>query len=278
MKAFIHFSVVLSNHPGGLTQAWKSSSLTNLLFESSQTSIIASLSSSPSHTTATALLQHPFLTTTTTTSLLTTDTTSNTTLFKVLYSPFPVCFLPLESETHALFSSQLLYYFLFPFSDDRLWKFILCKMEHFHLGFFLLGSLNNICFTYRILNDMFDIVLLGQDNQQENDDEEEEQEQEQRLNGITRRLSKLLKGFLLTYCCSLVILFWIHFNIFAFQYDSKNDYNSKRFIAELPLWTLRWVTLGVAVGDFATRGIYRWLTKITNCVDQEDVLSLPENC
>ncbi len=284
MKAFIHFSVLLTNHPGGITQAWKSSSLTNLLFKSSQTSIIASFSSSSSSTASsssytTSTLLKTFTTSTTAETILSLSSSlNNTTLVKVLYSPFPVCFLPAtQNGTHALFSSKLLYYFLFPFSDDRLWKLILCKLEHFHLGFFLLGSINNIYFTYKILNDMFDIVLLGQDNQQQQQDEDEdEEEQEQRLNGITRRLSKLLKGFLLTYCCSLVVLFWIHFNIFAFHFDSKSDYNSKQFVAELPLWTLRWVTLGVAVGDFATRGIYRWLTKITNCVDQEDVLSIPE--
>ncbi|KAI8640539.1 hypothetical protein BD408DRAFT_419707 [Parasitella parasitica] len=258
MKAFIHFSVLLTNHPGGLTQAWETSSLTRLLFDSSQTSILASIS--PSHYSTSS---------------------TNSTSIRVLYSPFPVCILPSPASTatsasHALFSNQILYYFLFPFSDERLWQLILCKLEHFHLGFFLLGSVNNIYFTYRILNDMFDIVLLGQD-QQDNDDDVQEDE-EQRLNSITRRLSKLLKGFLLTYCCSLVILFWIHFNIFAFHVDSQYEYTtSKQFVAELPLWTLRWVTLGIAVGDFAARGIYRWLTRITNCVDQEDVLSLPEN-
>lgn len=256
MKAFIHFSVLLSNYPGGLTQAWASSSLTRLLFTSSQTSILASLSSS---------------------HRIQPISNTNSASIRVLYSPFPVCILPSSSnDSHALFSNQLLYYFLFPFSDERLWQLILCKLEHFHLGFFLLGSVNNIYFTYKILNDMFDIVLLGQD-QQDNDDDVQEDE-EQRLNSITRRLSKLLKGFLLTYCCSLVILFWIHFNIFAFHVDSQYEYTtSKQFVAELPLWTLRWVTLGIAVGDFAARGIYRWLTRITNCVDQEDVLSLPEN-
>jgi hypothetical protein len=302
MKAFIHFSVLLTNHPGGLTQAWQSNSLIKLLFTSIQTSIIASFSSSSAS--ANSILQQavsktssavasaaatsftsPVLSKTllsssaaAATSAAVKDTAAAT--FRVLYSPFPVCFLPptitnqTSVESHALFSSQILYYFLFPFSDDRLWQLILCKLEHFHLGFFLLGSVNNIYFTYKILNDMFDIVLLGQDNT--NNEAPVEIDEEQRLDGITRRLSKLLKGFLLTYCCSLVILFWIHFNIFAFHVDSKYEYTSNQFVAELPLWTLRWVTLGVAVGDFTARGIYRWLSKLTNCVDQEVVLSLPE--
>jgi hypothetical protein len=236
MKAFIHFSVLLSNYPGGFTQAWTSNSLSHLML-----------------TSITASLHQP---------------TTNTSPFRVLYSPFPVCFS--SSANHTLFSSNIMYYLLFPFSDERLWQLMLCKLEHFHLGFFLLGSINNIYFTYKILNDMFDIVLLGQDQQQQ------EEEPVEMIDSITRRLGKLLKGFLLTYCCSLVILFWVHFNIFAFHVDAKYE-TSKQFVAELPLWTLRWVTLGIAVVDFAARGIYRWLSRITNCVDQEDVLSLPEN-
>ncbi|KAG2195897.1 hypothetical protein INT47_002940 [Mucor saturninus] len=271
MKTFIHFSVLLTNYPGGLSQAWASNSLTKLLYKSSKSSIIASFSSSSS------LLQSITSNASSTVSPLFLSETppSNAaaaTTFRVLYSPFPVCFLPdTSNESHALFSSGLLYYFLFPFSDDRLWQLILCRLEHFHLGFFLLGSINNIYFTYKILNEMFNIVLLG-----DGQDEEDIEVEEQSLDSITRRLSKVVKGFLLVYCCSLVILFWIHFNIFAFHVDAQYEYTSKQFVAELPLWTLRWVTLGVAVGDFATRGIYRWLSKMTNCVDQEDVLSLPE--
>lgn len=243
MKAFIHFSVLLSNYSGGITQAWANHSLPSLFYESLKTSSSTMNSNSTIH---------------------------------VLYSPFPVCFAP-STNDHALFSNRLVYYFLLPFSDARLWQIILCRLEHFHLGFFLLGSINNIYFTYKILNDMFDIVLLGQDQQDEDIMVLPEEFQEQRMDGIAKRFSKLLKGFLLTYCCSLVILFWIHFNIFAFHADSQHEYTSRQFLAELPLWILRWVTLGIAVGDFAARGLYRSLTKMTNCVDKEDVLSLPEN-
>jgi hypothetical protein len=230
MKTFIHFALLLTTHPGGITQAWTSHSLFHLFIQSIQSSIFASFS---------------------------TDYFAGT--FRVHYSPFPVCLR--STDTHSLFTSPLLYYTLFPFSDDRLWQLILCKLEHFHLGFFLLGSINNIWFTYKILNDMFDIVLFGQDEHHDR---------------ITQgnRLSKVLKVVLLAYCCSLVVLFWIHFNIFAFHVDT--DYNSKQFVAELPLWTLRWVTLGVAVADFATRGIYRRLGQLSKSVDEEDVLSLPE--
>lgn len=238
MKAFIHFSVLLLNYPGGITQVWSNQSIFKLLGNSIQSSIFAS----------------------TTSSLIDTNNT-----IQVIYSPFPVCVSP-PTNNHALFSNQILYYFLLPFSDERLWQLILCKLEHFHLGFFLLGSINNIIFTYKLLNDMFDIVILGQHNQDE--------EPEEHNTTIARRLGIVLKHFLLTYCCSLVILFWIHFNIFAFHADSQT---TRQFVAEFPLWILRWVTLGIAVGDFATRGIYRWLTKMANCVDEQDVLSLPEN-
>lgn len=240
MKVFIHFSVSFLNYPGGITQIWNDHSFISLLWHSIQSSIITSTSTSINN-----------------------NSITNNYSIQVIYSPFPVCTSNVNNNSHALFSNQILYYLLFPFSDERLWQLILCRLEHFHLGFFLVGSVNNIIFTYKLLNDMFDIVIMGH-----------HQEEEQRSGIISRRLSKLLKNFLLTYCCSLVILFWIHFNIFAFH---DNSQTTRQFVAELPLWILRWVTLGISVGDFATRGIYRWLSKIADCVDKQDVLSLPEN-
>ncbi|KAI8371002.1 hypothetical protein BD560DRAFT_112353 [Blakeslea trispora] len=44
MKAFIHFSVLLTNYSGGITQAWTS----NQFFELATASVLASLSSPPS--------------------------------------------------------------------------------------------------------------------------------------------------------------------------------------------------------------------------------------
>ncbi|KAI8981914.1 hypothetical protein BDF20DRAFT_435866 [Mycotypha africana] len=255
MKAFIHFSVLLTNYPGGLARAWTNNSFMKLLFTTSQTSLLSSFSSS---------------------ATIVNSSTNST--FQLLYAPFPVCFSPSNSGTHALLSNELLYYFLFPFSDERLWQLVLCKLEHFHLGFFLLGSLNNIYFTYKILNDMFDIVLLGQDQQQQQLDDNPINNDNIEPDNITKRMCKILKGFLLVYCCSLVILFWIHFNIFAFHIDSSQSaYTSRQFVAELPLWILRWVTLGIAVVDFTARGIYSWLSRYTMRVDEEDVMSLPEN-
>lgn len=279
MKTLIHFSVHVSNQPGGLPGVWSAGTLTEFLISSTQNSLRRSLQPTTTMT----------------------DGSSSSSMH-VLYTPFPICFRNPESSTHSLISSRFLYYFLFPLADERLWQLILCRLEHFHLGFFLLGSINNIWFTYRILNDMFDIVLAVQqhDNRQLAGDEDGNQEHDivqaaavvaaaaqndARLDGMTRRLGKLVKGFLLTYCCSLVVLFWIHFNLFAFHVDGRventNDsremYSSKQFLAELPLWTLRWVTLGVAVADFAVRGVYGWLTQMTSCIEDEEVVSLPEN-
>ncbi|RCH86381.1 hypothetical protein CU098_005561 [Rhizopus stolonifer] len=236
MKILIHFSVLLSNHPGGLTQAWTSNSFFDVLLKSGQTAIMATFSQSS-----------------------TSDASSH-----VLFSPFPVCSANGLSDSHSLLSNWLLYYFLFPFSDDRFWELILCRLEHFHLGFFLLGSICNIVFTCKLLNDMFDIVLLPQD--------EDEDEEDASFNVFFARLCKITKGFLLTHCCSLIVFFWIYFNIFAFHIDSNSEH---MFVAKLPLWILRWVTLGLTVAEFA-KNVYHGLSKIMYGVDQEDVLSLPE--
>ncbi|KAG2219236.1 hypothetical protein INT45_009844 [Circinella minor] len=300
-------AVQLSNYSGGLHEVWNSGSLMKIIITSVENSLRRSF-------------------------LIFTDIQPNETFSsfatqsKVLYTPFPVCFRSASDTDHSLVTSTLLYYFLFPLADDRLWHFILCRLEHLHLGFFLLGSINNIWFTYKILNDMFDIVLAVQQDQaevaadddhvmeaiaqQQDDnnmigDEEDEgdgnqehdimqaavavaaaAQNDQRIDNLTRRLGRLVKGFLLTYCCSLVVLFWIHFNLFAFHTDAQGQddetiadnneeriYSSRQFVAEFPLWTFRWVTLGIAVGDFATRGIYGWLARITNCVDDEEVIS-----
>ena len=306
MKTLIHLSVQLSNYPGGLFEVWSSGSLMKIIIASAENSLRRSfLIFSDLHPNETF--------------------SSFATQRKVLYTPFPVCFRSSSDTNHSLVTSTLLYYFLFPLADDRLWHFILCRLEHLHLGFFLLGSINNIWFTYKILNDMFDIVLAvqqdqgeaggdddrgmaavaqQQDNNMIGDEEDEEDgnqghdmmqaavavaaaaQNHQRIDNLTRRLGKLVKGFLLTYCCSLVVLFWIHFNLFAFRTDVRGQddtavannseeeiYSSRQFVAEFPLWTFRWVTLGIAVGDFATRGIYGWLARITNCVDDEEVIS-----
>lgn len=263
MKAFIHLSLQVANQPGGLSDLLTSGTLIKMFLSSIRKS---------TRRTVDVDLATPR---------------------RVLYTPFPVCFnSSTHTDTHALVSSNILYYFLFPFADERLWRLILCRLEHFHLGFFLLGSINNVWFTYKVLNDMFDIILAVQHHPEHGQEADivnavaavaVATNNNARFERFTRSAGKIIKGFLLTYCCSLVVLFWIHFNLFAFHIDTHpNDaeeqtYNSRQFVAELPLWTFRWVTLGVAVGDFASRGIYNWLAQLTNCIDDEEVVSLPEN-
>lgn len=242
----IHLSIQLTNYPGGLYEIWMSGSFTNLIKYSTQNSIRQPFS----YARQVVLGTH-----------------------KVIYSPFPVCYRSVGySETHSLVSSQLLYYMLFPFTDERIWHFLLCRLEHLHLGFFLVGSINNICFTYKILSDMFDIILTAQQQQ--------EADQQDLRGAFMQRAAKLTKGLLLTYCCTLVILFWAHFNLFAFQVDTKGDtdiYTTRQFLLELPLWSFRWMTLGIALVDFAIRNIYGTLTNIFDCIDEEEIVSLIED-
>ncbi|KAI7868915.1 hypothetical protein BDF14DRAFT_1789317 [Spinellus fusiger] len=277
MKGCIHLSVILSNYPGGLVKSWSLHTMADMFYKSSRSSLFTVFSSA-----APADL-------------------------RVVYSPFPVCFRTSPSNDHTLFSNNALNFFLFPFSDERLWQLVLCRLEHFHLGFFLLGSVNNILLTYRVLDDMFDIVLLGvrEEHQQEQnetpvleqdtpraadtvitpaavmaaDNDDDNDNEENTLPVTSHRVGKLIKGMLLFYCCSLVVLFWVHFNVFAFHTDKSEPQmsTSQQFVAELPLWTLRWVTLGIAVGDFALRGIYEWLGRVTHCITEEEVLTLPNN-
>ncbi|ORZ03509.1 hypothetical protein BCR43DRAFT_501362 [Syncephalastrum racemosum] len=236
MKLFILFSVHIANHPGGLYDMIPSGSILPALLSATQSSVLTK-----------PLFALPML---------------PESPHRVLYTPFPVCFR--SSPDNDLFSNELLYWLFYPFADERLWRLLLCRLEHFHLGFFFLGSVNNIYFTYKTLNDMFDLVMLSQA------DEPNEFE------WVRRRFGPFLKNFLLTYCCALVLLFWIHFNLYAFQVDSTDtvDFSSRRFLAELPLWTLRWITLGVAVIDFGTRRVYGWLTRIASRVDEEEVISI----
>ncbi|KAI7874762.1 hypothetical protein K492DRAFT_211365 [Lichtheimia hyalospora FSU 10163] len=245
MKILVHLSIQLTNYPGGIYEIWTSGSFTNLIKYSTQNSIRQPFS----YAQQVVLGTH-----------------------KVIYAPFPVCYRSTGySETHSLVSNQLLYYMLFPFADERMWHFLLCRLEHIHLGFFLVGSVNNICFTYKILSDMFDIILTTQ----------QQQADEQDLRGaLMQRAAKLIKGLLLIYCCTLVVLFWAHFNLFAFQVDTKGDvdiYSTRQFLIELPLWSFRWVTLGIALVDFAVRNIYGSLANIIDCIEDEEIVSLAEN-
>ncbi|KAI9306215.1 hypothetical protein BJ944DRAFT_263919 [Cunninghamella echinulata] len=351
MKVIIQFSAYITKDPnGGLIEAWKNKQFASFLFSTIQKSIVSSIFPStipPNH---------------------------------VNYSPFSICYMDQHHQLssistslslssihlegympfyHSILSNQTLYILFFPFSDERLWQFLLCRCQHLHLGFFLLGSVANVWYTYQILYDMFDIVFMGeeenemdqfimQDEPVTNNVENEENQHPQRpsfLSILTRKIGTIAKGFLVSYCCMLVILFWIHFNLFAFvepnpsssfsstsstslstsvlttassisssstltsppllnkftplskieNLDSSFSTSSSssspvelllqqqlisiknQFITELPLWTLRWVTLGVAVISVMVKVIYPWISQLTSCIDQEIVLSVPEH-
>ncbi|KAI8088934.1 uncharacterized protein BX664DRAFT_331755 [Halteromyces radiatus] len=268
MKMIIHFSALVTNGPeGGYSQAWMDGTFRQLLYSSIRTAFLSMLS----------------------------NTTPSS--HYVNFSPFPICAATSSTNhpsitstlgslfsyssyvSHSLLASRTLYFLTFPFSDDRLWRFMLCQLDHIHLGFFLLGSIANIWYTCHILSDMFDIVFMGDDIEQLNN------------NGfnsamglgmmLSRQGGNIAKRLLVTYCCAIIILFWIHFTLLVFVVSESpaNHYQhlqtSSQFITELPLWGLRWATVGVAVGSVMKKVIYPWLSRRTSCIDQEIVVSLP---
>ncbi|KAI8330190.1 hypothetical protein BC941DRAFT_518283 [Chlamydoabsidia padenii] len=279
MKMIIHFSALLMNDPssGGWSQAWSNGRLFQLVLSSARIAFHSMLNNTlPTH---------------------------------VNYSPFAVCDTqPTDGAwmSHSIIHSKPIYAICFPFFDDRLWQFLLCRLEHFHLGFFLFGSIANIWYTCHILNDMFDIVFMS-DTQDFDMVPPQSDIQETRLGMMTRQGGKLVKRLLVTYCCMLVALFWIHFNLLAFVESSSTSSSStttlidtttkgsstcsenqklqqqqqyqptNQFLVELPLWTLRWVTLGVAVGSVMAKVIYPWLGRLTSCIDHETILSIPSD-
>ncbi|CAO3590464.1 unnamed protein product [Absidia cylindrospora] len=328
MKMIIHFSALLTKDPaGGYHQEWTNGTFLSFIFSCGRTAIRTILTNSNS-----PISHH------------------------VNYAPFAVCVKPdpismvnsrLSSEDFFLVNSMVnnvtFYALFFPFLDDRFWRFLLCRLEHFHLGFFLFGSVANIWYTCHILSDMFDIVLMvdnqGLENQTERNQQQDrlqqtirdhhQQQQHQRhdsdfgihrydtrLERMQRQGGKLIKRLLVTYCFLLVALFWIHFNLMAFvvsdtdatttdstvamtetlsstilpvstkgltllQQQQQQHYlqspqqSLNQFLIELPLWMLRWITLGVAVGSVMVKIIYPWLGRVTNCIDHETILSLP---
>ncbi|KAI8074854.1 hypothetical protein BC940DRAFT_418 [Gongronella butleri] len=288
---------------------------------------------------------------------------------------------------HSMVPGHLLYALLFPLADDRMWHWLLCRLSHLHLGFFLLGSVANVWYTYQILSDMFDFLFMAdhdhmlppapplppqmqpvppppprpaaqlhqtrhprpedthhhangppdhapvaedlhqhqqQDLQQEHAPYLQPQPQNEPflrpqphqhvpfhaaathhvrrqdvmawIRTAQHQAIRFAKQLLVTYCCLLVILFWIHFNLLAFVVMTRPVHQpntpaslspaavldhrqqlTNEFLLELPLWVLRWVTLGVAVTSVMSKAIYPSLSRWTSCIDHEIVLSLPPN-
>ncbi|KAI9314224.1 hypothetical protein BX666DRAFT_1971569 [Dichotomocladium elegans] len=275
MKMLLHFSAQLIDYPGGWKDAWSSGAWPSLLLCATHNAIRHSLSNS--------------------TSSLGSANIDNRI---ILYAPFPFC-LSSCGDNHSLVSSSLIYYILFPLADERLWQFVLCRLEHLHLGLFLIGSIRKVYFTYTMLNDMLttqqeqqDAWMLNDDDDDDDNDDANDGNHEHEfmravvvlaaaagnndtmVDTITRVLGKIIRGFLLVYCCLLAILVWIHFYLFAFYVVPEQAYASKRFSAELPLWTFRWITITVAAADFVIRDIYSWLDRIITRIDDEEIISL----
>ncbi|OZJ06998.1 hypothetical protein BZG36_00031 [Bifiguratus adelaidae] len=246
-----------------------------------------------------------------------------------MYAPFPVCSshyssYPLPSTTRVLqklrspFDKNLpakevvqpfIHYILAPFTDNRLWYFLLCYCQHLHLGFFFLGSVYNVFTTYSVLNEMYDLVL------EELGDHEGDPDHPHQPVAL-QRYKNAIKKFLLVYSSMLGMIVWIHYNLVAFrgwqqrdlrklpehvpnqafsshllqvitlsssQLDRMDSHDPKSapismddFLLELPLWTLRWMTLAFAVFDFSVRRVYRWVARHVYRIDAEEVINLEE--
>lgn len=121
-------------------------------------------------------------------------------------------------------SSQLAGMLLYPFVNDHLWYFLLCRLQHLHLGFFLLGSACNVVMACRMLSDTYDLI-------------------------ISPPHSKILKNVFLAHTSVFVIWFWFSYNLMAFRVTATEE----EFVSELPLWALRWINVGVAIVDLSYR-------------------------
>ncbi|KAG0301195.1 hypothetical protein BGZ98_008549 [Dissophora globulifera] len=130
-------------------------------------------------------------------------------------------------------SSQFATLLLYPFANDRLWYFLLCRLQHLHLGFFLLGSASNVYMACKMLSDMYDLI-------------------------ITPPHSRTIKNVFLLQASVFVVWFWFSYNLMAFRVSTTEE----EFMSELPLWALRWINVGVAIVDLSYRRIYNRLGRL----------------
>ncbi|KAG0378973.1 hypothetical protein BGX24_002202 [Mortierella sp. AD032] len=130
-------------------------------------------------------------------------------------------------------SSQVASLLLYPFVNDRIWYFLLCRLQHLHLGFFLLGSASNVYMACKMLSDMYDLV-------------------------ITPPHSRTIKKIFMAQMSIFVIWFWFSYNLMAFRVSTTEE----EFMSELPLWALRWINVGVAIVDLSYRRIYNRLGRL----------------
>ncbi|KAG0293491.1 hypothetical protein BGZ96_002777 [Linnemannia gamsii] len=130
-------------------------------------------------------------------------------------------------------SSQFAAMLLYPFVNDRIWYFLLCRLQHLHLGFFLLGSASNVYMACKMLSDMYDLV-------------------------ITPPHSRTIKKIFMAQTSIFVVWFWFSYNLMAFRVSTTEE----EFMSELPLWALRWINVGVAIVDLSYRRVYNRLGRL----------------
>lgn len=130
-------------------------------------------------------------------------------------------------------SSQFAAMLLYPFVNDRIWYFLLCRLQHLHLGFFLLGSASNVYMACKMLSDMYDLV-------------------------ITPPHSRTIKKLFMAQTSIFVVWFWFSYNLMAFRVSTTEE----EFMSELPLWALRWINVGVAIVDLSYRRVYNRLGRL----------------
>ncbi|KAF9537380.1 hypothetical protein EC957_008383 [Mortierella hygrophila] len=130
-------------------------------------------------------------------------------------------------------SSQFAAMLLYPFVNDRIWYFLLCRLQHLHLGFFLLGSASNVYMACKMLSDIYDLV-------------------------ITPPHSRTIKKIFMAQTSIFVVWFWFSYNLMAFRVSTTEE----EFMSELPLWALRWINVGVAIVDLSYRRVYNRLGRL----------------
>ncbi|KAF9410052.1 hypothetical protein BGZ94_001778 [Podila epigama] len=130
-------------------------------------------------------------------------------------------------------SSHFACVLMYPFVNDGLWYFLLCRLQHLHLGFFLLGSASNVYMACKMLSDMYDLV-------------------------ISPPHSRYIKNIFLAQTSVFVVWFWFSYNLMAFRVTATEE----EFLSELPLWALRWINVGVAIVDLSYRRIYNRLGRL----------------
>ena len=215
---------------------------------------------------------------------------NNTTIRTVIYAPFPVCWMSTSNVFHSI-SIETLYNLTN--NGGQLWQLFLCRLEHVHLGLFLIGGLWTLRFVFTTINSLLTThqrhlhahPWLLDDHEQEEELDNEHHENElmraavalqaaaehsDAIDRTVETLGKLVKGMCILYCCWIVVLVWIHFFVFAFYVDPISQGYSMPAV-DMCLWVFRWVITTFAVIDCVKKCIY---DQISCSINEEQVLSL----